>query len=30
MSLVEKHPDQDSDRDGAQEADASRTRVGGA
>ena len=30
MSLVDKHPDQDSDRDGAQEADASRTRVGGA
>ena len=30
MSLVDKHPDQDPDRDGAQEADASRTRVGGA
>ena len=30
MSLVDKHPDQDPDRDGAQGADASRTRVGGA
>ena len=30
MSLVDKHPDQDPDRDGAQEADASRARVGGA
>ncbi|ERH28292.1 hypothetical protein HMPREF1550_02157, partial [Actinomyces sp. oral taxon 877 str. F0543] len=30
MSLVDKHPDQDPDRDGAQGADASRIRVGGA
>ena len=30
MSLVDKHPDQDPDLDGAQGADASRIRVGGA